>query len=211
MNAAESTAPRRPKAKARKPREGREPGGSAYRSPGWIAAILTAIGVLLGGIGGVLKFILPEATGSSLPSQGRPPIEEQLPSKGAESEKAAETRQPPPGALRITVCRVLVKGPGKDPDNEEITLCNRDSAPAHLEGWYLEDNSGRYYLRELALQPGASWTVQGREFNPTRNSRGLFLNNDQDRVRLVDPGGRVVDECSWPPRTRTATCEKSWT
>lgn len=116
-----------------------------------------------------------------------------------------------PSGDGMVICEVVVRGPGRDPAGEEIVLCNEGSAAVDLGGWRLEDNAGGYDVpRGTFVGAGERWAVGGVTFNPRGDTRGLHLNDGGDFVRLRAPDGLIVDTCSWPPKTPTGVCRKTW-
>lgn len=118
---------------------------------------------------------------------------------------------PTPSVEEVVICQVVVRGPGRDPEGEEIVLCNEGAAAVDLGGWVLEDNAGRYTVpRGTLVGAGDRWSVEGVTFNPSGHTGGLHLNDGGDFVSLRAPNGRVVDTCSWPPKAGSPTCTKTW-
>lgn len=131
--------------------------------------------------------------------------------RAGDASARAELPGPPPAPPGVVICEVVVKGAGMDPLRERITLCNHGPAPVDLGGWTLEDGQGDYAIPHgTGVLPGGRWSVAGAELNPRGDRRGLWLNDTGDLVRLLDPAGRRVDECRWPPKTASATCTKIW-
>lgn len=104
--------------------------------------------------------------------------------------------QPP--QPKVIISAVLPNPKGPEPDNEWIELKNIGMTPVDLSGWVLTDDEGFYKIPTgVVLQPGATWRVWGYQYNPTRIRRGLYLANDHDCVRLLNPKGEEVDSCCW--------------
>ena len=81
---------------------------------------------------------------------------------------------------------------------ECITIVNSSSLPADLQGWTLSDGEGSYtFAASITLAAGAQHTVCMETYNPTRYTRGLYLNNDHDQVYLSNPAGTLCDSRTW--------------
>lgn len=99
---------------------------------------------------------------------------------------------------KIIIHDVLADAPGREPDNEYITLKNIGGQSVNTGGWKLTDGEGTYPIPPgTTIAPGETWTVYGRQYNPIRNTRGLFLNNNHDSVSLYDAAGKLIDFMSW--------------
>ncbi|MCX6072542.1 MAG: lamin tail domain-containing protein [Chloroflexi bacterium] len=83
---------------------------------------------------------------------------------------------------------------GVSPDDEFIELYNAGDLPVHLLGWVLDDidaaGSKPYVLPDTVLQ-----AHDFLAFFRTRTN--VALNDTGDTVRLIEPGGRVVDQISY--------------
>lgn len=77
---------------------------------------------------------------------------------------------------------------GDDVDNEWAEIINNTAATVDLSGWMLTTGRGRAYLIESAeLPPGGRYVA---EFE------GIFLNNSNERLILMDRDKKIVDEIS---------------
>jgi len=77
-------------------------------------------------------------------------------------------------------------------------LCNQGNSAVDIGGWRLIDGEGTYTIPSgTTIAVGSSWSVFGSTYNPTRYTRGLYLNNDHDEVILTDTAGNIIDEYSW--------------
>lgn len=78
---------------------------------------------------------------------------------------------------------------GSDLENEEVTLRNAGASPVSMEGWVLQDKSGRIWtLVSLGtIEPGQSGTIH-------RNGMPMSLNNDGDEIFLRDASNQVRDQ-----------------
>lgn len=90
---------------------------------------------------------------------------------------------------------------GVDPIGECITLRNTSTTPADLAGWTLSDGEGSYTFATSIIVPASeTYTVCIAVYNPSGNTRGLYLNNSSDQVYLYSPaecGGALVDSRTW--------------
>ncbi|MFC1712366.1 thermonuclease family protein [Candidatus Poribacteria bacterium] len=93
---------------------------------------------------------------------------------------------------------VLADAPDREPDGEIIRLRNNSDQVVDISDWRLTDEEGDYYIPEgTEILPHDTWEVHGYEYNPTRNRRGLFLNNSDDSVALFDASDNRVDFEDW--------------
>jgi hypothetical protein len=98
----------------------------------------------------------------------------------------------------VVICGLTYDPDLREPENEQIILCNKGDGPGDLTGWTISDNSGLYALPGgTQIAPGEKWAITGSTFNPTGNPNGVYLNNEHDLVRLVDDKGGEVDCRSW--------------
>ncbi len=99
---------------------------------------------------------------------------------------------------KVEVCRIVFDPPGLEPDDEVIEICNYGGRAIDLNGWRLSDGEGEYTLpSDTMLKAGESLTLTGREFNPTRKTRGVFLSNKSDCVRLFNNDNEIIDDWCW--------------
>ncbi len=104
----------------------------------------------------------------------------------------------PPPPIPVEIYEVIYDPPGQEPDDEMISLKNTGATAADISGWRLTDGEGNYSIPDgTILSPGGVWSVYGSTYNPTRNTRGLFLANSGDEVKLYDENGELVDSYSW--------------
>ncbi len=77
---------------------------------------------------------------------------------------------------------------GSDRLFEEVTLRNNGAAVIGMQGWFLQDESGRVWiLNEMgAIAPGESATIR-------RNGMPMSLNNRGDVIRLIGADAREMD------------------
>lgn len=100
-------------------------------------------------------------------------------------------------SVDVEICRVVYDPTGPEPDNEVITLCNKGGA-IDLGGWVLSDGEGSYVIPEgTVLSAEGEWSIYGSTYNPSRNPKGLFLNNRHDEVLLLNPKGELADVYAW--------------
>ena len=83
---------------------------------------------------------------------------------------------------------------GVDTGDEFIELINLGPLPVNLRGWILDDIEGAgsrpYTLPNKALPPGAFIVL-------FRSRTHIALNDSGDKVRLLAPNGRLVDQLSY--------------
>ena len=100
-----------------------------------------------------------------------------------------------------------------DSSDEWVELLNLENRPVNLRGWALDDiadggSSPWVISRDLWLSAGGYLVL-------FKHETGLTLNNDGDAVRLLRPGGFVVDETQFPPmaydRSWSRTVDGIWT
>jgi hypothetical protein len=97
----------------------------------------------------------------------------------------------------VEICKVIYDPPGREPDNEEITLCNKGQVAVDVSGWQISDGEGFYLLPDRILAPGEEWPIRGSTYNTTGSTSGLYLKNSDDEVQLLDKEGREMDSYSW--------------
>lgn len=99
---------------------------------------------------------------------------------------------------QIKLCEVIYDPPGEEPADEMIKICNSGSTAIDIGGWELTDGEGTYDIPAgTTIQPGSSWSVFGRTYNPTRYTRGLYLANTHDSVILIDNNRNIIDQKQW--------------
>jgi len=113
---------------------------------------------------------------------------------------------------RVQLLRVVYDPPGADTDNAEtVTLVNRGAEAAQLDGFRLRDAAGAAY-RFPAYRLGSDATVVLHSGRGAQRSGHLYAgwgatwNNDGDTARLLEPGGRLADRCSWSGDAGSVTC-----
>ena len=83
---------------------------------------------------------------------------------------------------------------GVSPDDEFIELYNAGDLPVHLKGWMLDDAEGAgskpFVIADTVLQAHAFLAF-------FRSRTHVALNDTGDTVRLLEPGGRVVDRIAY--------------
>lgn len=99
---------------------------------------------------------------------------------------------------QVIISAVLPNPSGPEPDDEWIELKNISEQAVDISGWILSDGEGSYAIPEgTVLQPGETWRVYGRQYNPTGNKGGLYLANSGDCVILYNAKGEEIDQCCW--------------
>ncbi|MDJ0842568.1 MAG: endonuclease [Acidobacteriota bacterium] len=93
---------------------------------------------------------------------------------------------------RVRILSLLPNPAGDERMNESAVIVNETNAPVSMNGWVLHDRAGKtWLLSELGtLEPGSAGII-------SRNGQPMALNNGGDRVRLIKPGGEVVDTVSY--------------
>jgi len=85
-----------------------------------------------------------------------------------------------------------------DARGECIEIRNTANHAQDLRGWSISDGEGTYrFSGSVVIQAGESHTVCMDVYNPTKYTRGLYLNNDDDEVYLRNPEGELCDEKHW--------------
>lgn len=88
----------------------------------------------------------------------------------------------------IVIESLLPNPVGSDRINEEVKLRNDSGSSVSMEGWILEDESGRVWaLVSMGnIGPGQSMTIK-------RNGMAMSLNNDEDKISLFNASHGLVD------------------
>jgi len=93
----------------------------------------------------------------------------------------------------VVIESLLPNPDGSDRFNEEVTLRNDTVSVVSMEGWILEDESGR--IRALVslgnIDPGQSMTIR-------RNGMPMSLNNTGDEISIFNASHELVDRFSYP-------------
>jgi len=111
---------------------------------------------------------------------------------------AAPVALPPAPSAPPTLVSAAFEIYQVDPQGEKITLRNLSNQPADLGGWRISDGEGSYTFRTgTMVPPGGTYTIGIEIYNPTRYTRGLYLNNKHDEVYLYDQNGNLVDQVTW--------------
>jgi hypothetical protein len=85
-----------------------------------------------------------------------------------------------------------------DARGECITIRNVSGTTESLYSWTISDGEGMYTFPEgVLVNVGETYTVCMSTYNPTKYTRGLYLNNKHDEVYLRDPTGILCDEVTW--------------
>jgi len=85
-----------------------------------------------------------------------------------------------------------------DPETQCISIMNNARGVANLAGWTVSDGEGFYtFTRSAIVNPGASVTICGAEYNPSLDRSDLWLDEDHDAVCLIDPLGQLIDRKDW--------------
>lgn len=114
-----------------------------------------------------------------------------------------EARDEPACITRVLLNEVEANPAGTDAGNEWVELHNPGTFDVDLGGWMLESTHG--VIERWVLPAG---TVVARGGHVQVVLPGQFLDNEDEAVRLLQPGGVVADET--PPRSDTANDERSW-
>lgn len=85
---------------------------------------------------------------------------------------------------------VLPNPVGRDVEGEWVKLINDGASSINLSGWRLEDASGKSF--------NVSGTIgRGEELKFPYSLTHISLNNDGDRLLLINPQGEIADELSY--------------
>jgi hypothetical protein len=87
-----------------------------------------------------------------------------------------------------------------DPDTEYITLKNYNEEAIYIGDWWLTDDEPRgiYIIPQgTVITAGGTWTVYGSEYNPSRDTQGLWLNNRNDCIKLYNSDNKLIDSACW--------------
>lgn len=118
---------------------------------------------------------------------GTPPGGQLAPGSGGMGDVAPiET----PTTLRLT--EVYANTLGNDLEEEYIEIQNVGDKPVSLQGWSLEDASGKRYVvkDDLVIAPQAFATIN-------RAASKISLNNEDETLFLKSPDGTLIDQTSY--------------
>jgi hypothetical protein len=110
------------------------------------------------------------------------------------------------GKEDLLITEVMYEPDGPDADLEYVEICNPTAQRVDLNGWQLRDNVGSWTINaERDIPPGKHMVVtkKGEPFNDKYGvawdfeGMTLNLNNDGDRLQLLDPRGKEVDKVAW--------------
>ena len=92
----------------------------------------------------------------------------------------------------VVIESLLPNPDGTDRINEEVKIRNNFGSAVSMEGWILEDESGRVWtLVSLgSINPGQSVTIR-------RNGMPMSLDNDGDEISLFNASHQLVDQFSY--------------
>lgn len=110
--------------------------------------------------------------------------------KVAESAQSGENTG---GIENIVINEVFPDPVGRDEEGEFIELYNAGSKLVDIEGWRLEDASGRKYI----FSAGQTRLSSGDYLLIPRSESKIILNNDQDEIKLYDSGGQLKDRVAY--------------
>ena len=102
--------------------------------------------------------------------------------------------------VRIDRINSVIDPVGQEPDDELIVLKNLDGFSRNIGGWTLSDDEphGTYTIPDGIVVPGnGTWSVAGWQYNPARETQGLWLNNREETLTLRDNRGNLRDSWSW--------------
>jgi hypothetical protein len=157
----------------------------------------------------------PGATTASTP--GPSPAPTRTPVTGAAPPAAAPAQPlvtgaatPGPATLRFSEVHSDPTQAGRDAAFEWVELLNTGTEPIDLAGWVIEDGSARDTLPAAVVPPGGYAVIAGKSASfppgviavtPADGEIGNGLGNTGDRLRLIAPGGTVVDDMSYGDNT----------
>ncbi len=85
-----------------------------------------------------------------------------------------------------------------DAEGECITIRNVSDKTDSLYNWTISDGEGTYtFPKGVVVNANESYTVCMPTYNPTKYTRGLYLNNQHDQVYLYDSNKVLCDEVTW--------------
>lgn len=91
----------------------------------------------------------------------------------------------------ISLCRV-------DAIAEEIVICNNGTSAVDASGWKISDGEGDYVIPNGRVINGSnSLLISINDYNPEKNTRKLYLNDQHDEVVLYDENGNQIDKKTW--------------
>ncbi|MER5584624.1 lamin tail domain-containing protein [Streptomyces asoensis] len=117
-----------------------------------------------------------------------------------------------PARERVEISAVQADSPGRDDrsnrslNREWVELTNTTRNAVNLDGWTLEDESGKTYtFDDFRLAGRATVRIHTGVGRDTRTDlyqdrRAYVWNNDRDTATLRNDRGRLVDEESWGHR-----------
>jgi len=102
--------------------------------------------------------------------------------------------------VRIDRINSVVDPFGDDSDNELIVLKNLDGFSHNIGGWTLSDGEPRgvYVIpEETTITAYETWSVARSQYNPTNDTKALYLNNQHDSLSLQNDKGQLIDVWRW--------------
>jgi hypothetical protein len=108
------------------------------------------------------------------------------------AESSPRSPVPPPDVAQFEIYRV-------EPVAEYISIRNVGSTTTHLGNWRISDEEGSYTFPSGTLVSAAeTHPVCMDTYNPKHYTRGLYLNNADDCVKLYAPAENTpVDSHCW--------------
>lgn len=100
----------------------------------------------------------------------------------------------PPGAATVLIESLLPDPPGNESVNEAVTVRNHGTSAVILDGWLLEDASGKTWSLSGTIDAGDE-----RKFQ--RNGQAMAMNNNGDTIRLLRPDRSVADSVPYESAT----------
>lgn len=159
----------------------RDPPGEGDKAESWFSATEKQNG----------RYGTPRAANEPPPQDGEDKDELGDDTEGEEGE-AIEEEIITSGKVRLN--EIFPDPAGSDAEGEFIELINLDEREVNLRGWKLDDGEGGsrpyFFAEDTILAPGALLSLP-------RTQTGIAWNNAQDRARLYDAGGTLVDETSY--------------
>jgi len=90
------------------------------------------------------------------------------------------------------------KIPDDEPWKEWVKICNAGSKSVELASWVLGDKQSSWTIPSGFTVPAQGCiTITGKDYNPSGNTKGVFLNNSGDEVILKDADGKLIDRCAF--------------
>jgi hypothetical protein len=106
----------------------------------------------------------------------------------------------------VIISSVLANAAGSDEiPNECFTLLNTSTVPIDLRGLTISDEQACWTVPEsmvdAVIDPGTTWIVYGRTYNPTSDTGAIALRNSGETLALTC-GSVVLDVWNYPGESK---------